>query len=69
MFAAGGVGLAIVPPGVASADQTVALDTSLCRVTEAYNPDDKSTRMIGEMTFGASILRQELVREILSTGV
>jgi hypothetical protein len=69
MFAAGGVGLAIVPPGTASADQTVAIDTPLCRVTEAYNPDDKSTRLIGELTFGASILRQELVREILSTGV
>lgn len=69
MFAAGGVGAALVPPAEASADQTVAFDSPLCRVTEAYNPDDKSTRLIGEMTFGASILRQELVREILSTGV
>lgn len=69
MWAAGGIGLAIVPAGVASADQTVAFDSPLCRVTESYSPDDKSTRMIGELTFGASILRQELVREILSTGV
>jgi hypothetical protein len=69
MWAAGGIGLAIVPPGAPSNDQTVAFDSPLCRVTEAYNPDDKSTRMIGELTFGASILRQELVREILSTGV
>ena len=68
MWAAGGLGLAIVPPGTPSADQTVALDTPLCRVTEAYSPDDKSTRLIGELSFGASILRQELVREILSTG-
>lgn len=69
MWAAGGIGAAIVPPGTPSADQTVAFDSPLVRVTEAYNPDDKSTRMIGELSFGVSILRQELVREILSTGV
>jgi hypothetical protein len=67
MFARGGVLVAIVPPAEPAPDQTVVLQTPVAQVTAAYDPDDKSVRLIGDMTCGVSILRQELFRRIKGT--
>jgi hypothetical protein len=67
MFVRGGIGMAIVPPAEPAPGQDVVLQTPLVQVTAAYSFADKSTQLGGDMTVGVAILRQDLVREVLST--
>jgi hypothetical protein len=67
MFVRGGIGMAIVPPAEAAPDQTVILQSPLVQVSASYSFADKSVQLGGDMTVGVSILRQALIREILST--
>jgi hypothetical protein len=68
MFCTGGVGMAIVPPAEAFPGQEIVLDTPLVQVSASYDAANKSGKLIGDMTIGVAILRQALVREVLSTG-
>lgn len=69
VFAAGAIGRLLVPPAAAATSEIRVLDLSpVCAVEEVRNAADKSIQLNGQMTVGVSILRQELIRGVVSTG-
>ena len=56
-------------PAAAATSEIRVLDLSpVCAVEEVRNAADKSIQLNGQMTVGVSILRQELIRGVISTG-